>query len=172
MSFGKEEFALTRQSTCKISNSLMLNNGHSTRQYCIKNKIQFADYNFSTKSCPPPPVTKRLDIQLHIHQVCIVTQVGVYLPAVCKGVCRISNKVRQGKMVLISDLKAFFSSIYLSGALSFIQQYDNSIFYILKAMFSVETKSYFQIMMALTPPPFLFNWRICGVQYLLVSSFS
>ena len=55
-------------------------------------------------------------------------------------------------MVLISDLKAFFSSIYLSGALSFIQQYDNSIFYILKAMFSVETKSYFQIMMALTPP--------------------
>ena len=75
-------------------------------------------------------------------------------------------------MVLISDLKAFFSSIYLSGALSFIQQYDNSIFYILKAMFSVETKSYFQIMMALTPPPFLFNWRICGVQYLLVSSFS
>ena len=46
----------------------------------------------------------------------------VYLPAVCKGVCRISNKVRQGKMVLISDLKAFFSSIYLSGALSFIQQ--------------------------------------------------
>ena len=56
-------------------------------------------------------------------------------------------------MVLISDLKAFFSSIYLSGALSFIQQYDNSIFYILKAMFSVETKSYFQIMMALTPPP-------------------
>ena len=58
-------------------------------------------------------------------------------------------------MVLISDLKAFFSSIYLSGALSFIQQYDNSIFYILKAMFSVETKSYFQIMLALTPPPIL-----------------
>ena len=55
-------------------------------------------------------------------------------------------------MVLISDLKAFFSSIYLTGALSFIQQYDNSIFYILKAMFSVETKSYFQIKMALTPP--------------------
>ena len=55
-------------------------------------------------------------------------------------------------MVLISDLKAFFSSIYQSGALSFIQQYDNSIFYILKAMFSVETKSYFQIKMALTPP--------------------
>lgn len=128
MSFGKEEFALTRQFTYKISNSLMLN------------------------PPPPPPVTKRLDIQLHIHQVCIVTQVGVYLPAVCKGVCRISNKVRQGKMVLISDLKAFFSSIYLSGALSFIQQYDNSIFYILKAMFSVETKSYFQIKMALTPP--------------------
>ena len=52
-------------------------------------------------------------------------------------------------MVLISDLKAFFT--YYPGALSFIQQYDNSIFYILKAMFSVETKSYFQIMMALTP---------------------
>ena len=73
-------------------------------------------------------------------------------------------------MVLISDLKAFFSSIYLSGALSFIQQYDNSIFYILKAMFSVETKSYFQIKMALTPPQFLFKWCIFGVQHLLVSS--
>ena len=105
MSFGKEEFALTRQFTYKISNSLMLNKTTGTAPGSIveKNKIQFADYNISTNPRPPPPVTKRLDIQLHIHQVCIVTQVGVYLPAVCKGVCRISNKVRQGKMVLISD---------------------------------------------------------------------
>ena len=95
------------------------------------------------------PLTKRLDTH---YIVTHITGRGVPIPAVCKGVCRISNKVRQGKMVLISDLKAFFSSIYLSGALSFIQQYDNSIFYILKAMFSVETKSYFQIKMALTPP--------------------